>query len=154
MLVIVRCSVVSAHCALVTLAVSARGSQVFIRVRLVDHVLCQFGVRSAHDTANLDATYEHPLAVGEKWGSGCIVSLVRHHHCGFPPAPGTTCEATNAPPTSPMRSVAAPRLNLPSSVVSVDHEDPAGCRGGSPTSRRRRRAAPTSEYFSVLRSRS
>ena len=34
----------------------------------------------------------------------------------------------NASPTSPMRSVAAPRLNMSSFVISVEHKDPAGCR--------------------------
>ena len=48
MLVIVRCSVVSAHCAVVTLAVSARGSQVFASCRDVYHAPLSFGLRSAH----------------------------------------------------------------------------------------------------------
>ena len=65
MLVIVRCSVVSAHCAVVTLAVSARGSQVFIKVRDVYHAPLPFGLRSAHWVASLDETYEHPLAVSQ-----------------------------------------------------------------------------------------
>ena len=84
------------------------------------------------------------LAIGEGLCRAGAGGLVRHHHRGFPPAAGTIRGATNAPPTSPMRPMAAPGLNLPLFVVSVDHEDPAGCRGGSSTSQRRRRAALTS----------
>ena len=54
--------------------------------------------------------------------------LLRSRHGDPPPATGTTRGATNASPTLPMRSVAAPRLNLPSLVVSVDRKDLAGCR--------------------------
>ena len=65
MLVVVRRSVVSAHCAVVTLAVSARGSQVISKVRHVYHVPLRAGLRSAHWVANLDETYEHPLAIAQ-----------------------------------------------------------------------------------------
>ena len=67
-----------------------------------------------------------------------IVSLVRHHNCGSSPAPGTARGATNVLPTSPTRPVAALRLTLPPFVVSVDHKDPTGCRGGKSISQRRR----------------
>ena len=65
MLVIVRCSVVSAHCAVVTLAVSARGSQVFASCRDVYHAPLRFGRRSAHYIATAGKIYEHPLAVSQ-----------------------------------------------------------------------------------------
>ena len=45
-------------------------------------------------------------------------------------SPGTDaiCRAASASPTSPMRSVAAPRVKLSSLIVSVDHKDLTGCR--------------------------
>ena len=43
--------------------------------------------------------------------------------------------------TCSMRSVAAPRLIMPSFVIPVEYEDPAGCRAENPQARRRRRAA-------------
>ena len=75
MLVVVRCSVVSAHCAVVTLAVSARGSQVFASCRDVYHAPLSFGRRSVHYIAAAGKIYEHPLAVGEKSGQAASFLL-------------------------------------------------------------------------------
>ena len=78
------------------------------------------------------------------------------HMVTFPPATGTASGATNASPTSPVRSVAAPRRAstchrpLFRSIVRIQR----GVGRRLDEARRRRQAAPTSEYFSVLRSRS
>ena len=128
MLVIVRCSVVSAHCAVVTLAVSARGSQVFASCRDVYHAPLSFGRRSAHYIATAGKIYEHPLAVGEK---------CRLHRFSCPPSPLWVPAGPRYDPRGNQRvadltheHVTAPRLTFPSFVVSVDHKDPTGCRGG------------------------
>ena len=71
MLVVVRRSVVSAHCAVVTLAVSARGSQVFVRLGHVYHALLRLANRSAHWVAQSDKTYDCPLAIPQVAGN-CI----------------------------------------------------------------------------------
>ena len=76
------------------------------------------------------------------------------HHIDFSPATDATRGAASASPTCSMRSVAAPRLIMPSFVIPVEYEDPAGCRAENPQAPRRRRDEPLSEYFSVLRSRS
>ena len=64
MLVVVRCYVVSVHCAVVTLAVrSARGSQVFASYRDLYHAPLRFGHRSAHYIATAGEIYGKPLAI-------------------------------------------------------------------------------------------
>ena len=55
--------------------------------------------------------------------SRCHVSQVRHQHYDRSPGTNAICRAASASPTSPMRSVAAPRVKLASLIVSVDHVD-------------------------------
>ena len=74
------------------------------------------------------------------------------NHIDFSPATDATRGAASASPTCSMRSVAAPRLIMPSFAIPVEYEDPAGCRAENPQAPRRRRDEPLSEYFSVLRS--
>ena len=62
-----------------------------------------------------------------------------NHHVGFSPATDATRGAASAPPTCSMRSVAAPRLIMPSFVIPVEYEDPAGGRAENLQARRRRR---------------
>ena len=76
------------------------------------------------------------------------------HHVDLSPATDATRGAASASPNCSMRSVAVPRLIMPSFVIPVEYEDPAGCRAENMQARRRRRDEPLSEYFSVLRSRS
>ena len=88
------------------------------------------------------------------------------HHAHIPPRTESLpawccCSSVRTDVCSPcrvescsMRSVAAPRLIMPSFVIPVEYEDPAGCRAENPQAPRRRRDEPLSEYFSVLRSRS
>ena len=47
------------------------------------------------------------------------------HHIDFSPATDATRGAASASPTCSMRSVAAPRLNMPPFDVGVEHHDPA-----------------------------
>ena len=53
--------------------------------------------------------------------SRCHVSQVRHQDYDRSPGTNAICRAASASPTSPMRSVAAPRVKLSSLIVSVDH---------------------------------
>ena len=56
------------------------------------------------------------------------VPQVRHQHDDRSPGTDAICRAASASPTSPMRSVAAPRVKLSSLIVPVDHKDLTGCR--------------------------
>ena len=69
-----------------------------------------------------------PACYSASCRSRCHVSQVRHQDYDRSPGTNAICRAASASPTSPMRSVAAPRVKLSSLIVSVDHKDPAGCR--------------------------
>ena len=64
-----------------------------------------------------------PACYSTSCRSRCHVSQVRHQDYDRSPGTNAICRAASASPTSPMRSVAAPRVKLSSLIVSVDHVD-------------------------------
>ena len=73
-----------------------------------------------------------PACYSTSCRSRCHVSQVRHQHYDRSPGTNAICRAASASPTSPMRSVAAPRVKLSSLIVSVDHKDLRDVESPSP----------------------
>ena len=82
--------------------------------------------RDIHLNSRLPACYSTSCL------SRCHVSQVRHQDYDRSPGTNAICRAASASPTSPMRSVAAPRVKLSSLTVSVDHKDLRDVESPSP----------------------